>query len=906
MFRDDDKNMTPRQEWRPSRFLQVLYLIWRAVFAVFKIAAGAAVTVLLIALVCAFVFAGMLGDYLENDILPQAGLDLSNLTLDLNSTIYYIDSDGQIQIQQKIDSSVNRDWAEYEDIPQDMIHAAIAIEDHRFYHHQGVDWVTTIQACARMFFGDASVGGSSITQQLVKNTFGNTSVTVQRKVLEIFQATEMEKQYDKETILEYYLNVIYLGQSCSGVRSAARAYYGKELEKLTAAECASIIGITNSPTYYDPYQNWENNARRTQVILTAMRDQGWLTEAQYQEEIARERKLKWGVDFEDTMAYCKNEECGYKDIVSTLTFEDDKYYCPNCGNEIPVKEASGGYNYHTETVIMDVAQALAEKDGLEWNDSIVGTYLEKIKKGGYSIYSTMDLDVQHQVEKIYYDLEQMPDYRGGMQLQSAIVVIDNITGDIVGIAGGFGPKTEIFGQNRATKSLRQSGSSIKPIAIYAPAFEEGLISPLTTIKDLPLTYDGGYFPRNDNWVYNYSRTILSGVTSSVNAIAAHTLEKLTTDVGYDYAKNKFGLSTLIDSYTNSYGTHFTDNGYAPLAMGAQTWGVTVRDMASAFATFANDGVYRQGRTYTQVFDSEGNLVLDNPQVSREILGDKAVNYMNYCLVNATQYGTGTEANLAWSHGITTAGKTGTTADNYDRWYCGFTGHYTAAVWTGFDYPAEIRLVYGGNPAAQLFKKVMGPLHYGKRDISLYSTYGMQYVEVCLDSGLRATDACRSDVRDSDRVSGAWVYYEDIPSGYCTKHTTVSYCSGGGVATEYCAKFAEVDTSVTVSDKALLKLTKSEIDEIKKAFYIGLSSTYKGDEYVYLVDARGNDAVFNGFNNNLNQAVSAPYVICSEHTQQAWEEYERNHPVVPDIPSPSVPGTDVPNPNQPTPDTPSNG
>lgn len=881
MFRKKDKQNLPRQEWQPNGFLRTLLCIWRVVFSAFKIVAGAAVTVALVAVVCAFVFANMLGDYLEQDILPQAGLDLSDLTVDLNSTIYYIDSDDQIQVQQKIDSTVNRDWADYEDIPEDMIHAAIAIEDHRFYNHQGVDWITTIQACARMFFGDSSVGGSSITQQLVKNTFGNSSVTVQRKVLEIFQATEMEKRYDKETILEYYLNVIYFGQSRWGVRSAARAYYGKELEKLTAAECASIMGITNAPTYYDPYQNKKNNEKRTKVILGAMKEQGWLTEEEYQTEINRELKLKWGVDFEDTMARCKNETCGYKDTVSTLTVKSGKYYCPHCGQEIPVKEAAGGYNYHTETVIMDVARDLIEKDGLKYNSKTLKTYLEKIKKGGFAIYSTMDMDVQKQVEKVYYNLKSMPAYRGAMQLQSAIVVIDNKTGDIAGIAGGFGPKTQVFGQNRATQSKRQSGSSIKPLSIYAPAFEEGIITPATVIKDMPLMYTPHYFPRNDNLRYSYSMTILSGVTSSVNTIAAQTLKLLTLDKGFNYATEKFGLSTLVSK----------DKNYAPLAMGAQTYGVTVRDMASAFATFANNGTYRQGRSYTKVFDSDGNLVLDNKQESRKILSEKTVNYMNYCLVNATQAGTGTEANLAWSHGITTAGKTGTTSDHYDRWYCGFTGHYTAAVWTGFDYPEAIRMVNGGNPAAQLFKKVMGPIHKGLKNIALYSTKGMTTVSVCLDSGKLATDACRIDVRkeasNSNRVSTALVYTNQVPKEVCNEHVVVSYCSGGGVATEYCTKFAEVDSSVVVKDQSLAKLTPADIEEIKKVMNYGLRAHYYNNNYVYAVDAKGNDAVFKGFKNDINQAIAAPYLICPVHTKEAWEKYHPQTPSVPETPDEST-------------------
>ncbi len=889
MFGSNRKTNKSRQNWKPDDALRILYKIWRGVFATFKVLMGAAVTVLLIVVICGFVFVTILGDYLQNDILPEANLNLSDLSLDMNSTIFYIDSDGQIQIQQRIDSAVNRNWANYEDIPEHMIHAAIAIEDHRFYRHQGVDWITTIQACARMFFGDSSVGGSSITQQLVKNTFGNSSVTVQRKVLEIFQATQMEKNYDKETILEYYLNVIYLGQSRWGVRSAAAAYYGKELEKLNAAECASIIAITNSPTYYDPYQNKDNNTRRTKVILTAMRDQGWLTEEEYQVEISRELDLKWGIDTEDSMARCENETCGYKDIVSTLIKNNGKYFCPHCKSEIPVTKVSGGYNYHTETVIMDVVYDLIKKDNLEINSNNVRAYLEKVKRGGFSIYSTMDIDVQKQVDKIYSDLSQIPAYRGGAQLQSAIVIIDNETGDIAGIAGGVGPKTEIFGQNRATQSKRQSGSSIKPLSIYSLGFETGAFSPVTVLTDLPYVYysGGGFYPKNSDNKFSYSRTVLHGVTSSANTIAIRALDLVNADkdgkvknydFSYNYLTEKFGMTTLIDG---------KDNNSAPLAMGAQTYGVTVREMAAAFATFPNGGIWREARSYTKVFDSNGNIVLDNQQDSRKILSEKAVNYMNYCLVRTMQVGTGIEADLARSYGITTAGKTGTTDANYDRWICGYTGYYTAAVWSGFDYPDSIVMVGNQSPSNQLFKKVMGPIHSGKSNKSLYSTKNMVKVDVCLESGKLATDACRADVRtvsdDVSRLYEVWVYKEDVPKETCDKHVFVSYCSGGGVANEYCAHFASVDPTVVISDQALVKLDPDQITAIKKAYKIGLQNAYKSNNFVYSVDSNGNDLVFTGFNNDVNQSVAAPYVICPVHTQQAWEEYEKNNPSTPDTP-----------------------
>ena len=879
------------QDWNPPEAAKVLYRIWRGVFAVLKVAAGAVATVLLIVLVSGFVFAGMLGDFLQDDILPEASLDLSDLSLDLNSTIYYIDGNKQIQVQQEIDAQTDRKWVKYEDIPEDMIHAAIAVEDHRFYRHQGVDWVTTIQACGRMFFGDSSVGGSSITQQLIKNTFGNSSVTVQRKLLEIFQATQMEKRYDKKTILEYYLNVIYLGQNCNGIKTAASTYYGKEVEKLTAAECASIIGITNSPTYYDPYQNPENNRSRTETILWLMRNQGYLTEEEYQTEMNRELVLKYGIGFEDQMAECEN--CEYKDIVSTLVESDGNYYCPNCGEQIQVdkKGSSGMYSYHTEAVIKDVAKALAEQDGVEWTYATQEFYMQRIQTGGYHIYSTLDWDVQQQVDEIYGNMDNIPSVRGGQQLQSAIVVIDNKTGDIVGIAGGTGEKVDYYGWDRAQTEL-QSGSSIKPISVYGPAFEMGVITPATVVKDLPLNYDNGYWPRNDNWKYNYARTIYSAVTSSVNAVCAWTLDMIGTDYSYDFAKNKFGLSTLVDEYVDSNGVVHSDNNYAPLAMGAQTWGVTVRDMAAAFATYANNGVYREARTFTKVFDSNGNLIIDNTQSSEQIVSKKTVDYMNYCLVNATQNGTGYEAAIS---GITTAGKTGTTTGNKARWYCGFTGYYTAAVWCGFDEPEWITTLYVNNPSATLFRKVMAPLHKGLSNIKLYDSSAMKGVEVCLDSGKLVTDACLADIRAGGgftRVAKSAVYAEDYPTEECDKHVLVDYCSGGGVANEYCKLFAEKDASVTITQKALVKLTQEEIDEIYKASTCGLDSKYCGNEWIYKINEDGTDGIFLGLNGKLKQHEDAPYVICPKHTKEAWEAYQSTLPTEPEVTEPD-PGTTVP-------------
>jgi len=710
-----------------------------------------------------------------------------------------------------------------------------------------------------------------------------------------------------------YLNCIYLGQGCRGVRSAAETYFGKELELLTTAECASLISITNSPTYYDPYQNFDNNKSRKQDVLWAMWENGWLTEKEYREAMDQELVLKFGVDEMDRLVSCEYENCGYRGKRSTYVQKaDEAYYCPKCNRQTSLMQdnSKSVYSYFGDTVLEDVAKAFAKQAGFQWNTSTRELIMQQIQKGGYHIYTTIDTKVQEQVDTIYTNLSEIPDTRGGQQLQSAIVVIDNRTGDIVAMSGGVGDKTEHDAWNRATDSERQSGSSIKPISVYGPAFESGAITPATVIWDLPLVYnEDGPYPLNDTRIYSYARTIFRAVVRSVNASASHTFMKSGENYAFRFAKEKFRLASLRERYVDSSGRVHTDIGVGPLVIGAQTFGVTVREMSSAFATYANNGVYRNGRTYTKVYDSEGNLVLDNTQETERILSQKSVDYMNYCLTAATDEGTGTEANLHYSHGITTAGKTGTTGDNKDRWYCGFTGYYTAAVWCGFDNPEVIYCTNAGNPAAVLFKKVMGPLHEGKQDISLYSARRMQEVNMCLGSGKVATDACLIDFRlrspynpeDFIITSKAMVYPEDMPTETCDKHVVVDYCSHGGVATEWCKKFAEVDSTFSFSQTSLLKLTQADMDLMLKAEKYNLLSDFLRDDYVYFINADGSDGVFKGFHGNLVQHMDAPYKVCKVHTQEAWELYLEQHPPVTEPTAPTEP-TDpsLPtNPDEPT-------
>ena len=865
------KNQPERQQWNPPAWLNVIYKIWMVVFTLFKIGVGAVSTVALIGVVCAFAFAGVLGEYLESDILPNAHCVLESYELAAPSTVYCVNESGQIQVQQELYASTDWKKADYEDIPQALIDAAIAIEDKRFYEHQGVDWFTTIKAFANMFFGESTVGGSSMTQQLIKNVTQDDSVTVQRKVQEFFRATLVEKNYDKHVIIEEYMNSIYLGQGSRGVKSAAEKYFGKELQTLTIADCASLISITNNPSLFDPYSTkefkyngqimngMERNKTRQKLVLGEMLAQGYITQAEYEEAINQELVLKNSIAPEDRWIKCSKEDCDYQGVQKSYQVSGKTIKCPKCGT-VPdvIDDASQEvYSYFVDLVVQDVAKAMAKRDGItEWTKDIWERYHERISSGGYSIYSTMDPKVQAQVDAIYQDLSKIPSTKNAQQLQSAIVVIDNKTGDIVGIAGGVGKDKEHFGLNRAAGSRLQSGSSIKPLSVYAPGFEQGTISPATVIPDLPLTYEDGAWPKNDNRTYSYSRTILSGVQRSVNAVCAQTLKKIGTNYGYEFAKDKFGLSTLVEA----------DIQYSALALGAQNYGVTVRDMASAFATFANNGVYRQGRTWTKVYDRNGNVVLENEQVKREILSEKTVNYMNYCLTNAVTSGTGGGANFASGY---VAGKTGTTSSSRDRWFCGYTSNYTAAVWCGYDTPAKINLSF--NPAARLFKNVMQPLHKGLKNQKLYDTSKMTTVSVCLDSGKLATDACKSDVR-GDRTERVYVYSEDRPKSSCDQHIAVDFCTvGNATANEYCRKFAEKEKSSAVVKKALLKLTKKDMEEILKAKKYKLDEMFYSDEYVYLVDGDGKDASFKGFDGNINKGVTSPYKVCTVHTEKSWND-----------------------------------
>lgn len=635
-----------------------------------RVSLKAVVSILLVLVITGLLFTCIFAYYIKTTVNPTLETDLEDYKVSLSSTIWFTDSDGTDKELVRLNTTKNRVWVDYENIPEYMEHALVAIEDKRFYEHKGVDWYRSAGAVIQMFFAMSNdFGGSTITQQLIKNVTGKDEGLVMRKLVEIFQALELEKNYDKSEIIEWYLNFVYFGNACYGIQTASQTYFGKDVWELSLAECASIVGITNNPSKYDPFRDqmiydadldetktcrqW--NKYRQELILYEMYDQGYISYDEYESAVAEE------------LVFVRGENEGYKDAI---------------------------YSWYEEAVIEAVHADLMERLDLSSEAATDLLYF-----GGLQIYCCMDPDIQAVVDSVYEDTDRLPKayYYSTQQLQSAIVLMDPYTGEVKALSGGVGEKTERFGTNRATQSKRSPGSSIKPIASYGPAFEYGLITQYTLVNDSPNIRLRGtwWYPSNSPNSYDDIITIRQAITASKNTVAAQIIDKLTPQAAYDFLTQRLGFTSLVPN----------DIAYSPMALGSLTEGVTVLEMAQAYCAFVNNGIFTKARLYTKVLGPNGEVIIDNqPQTNIAFSPNTAANMCNM-LQNAVANGTGGNA---WFSGMAVAGKTGTTSANHDRYFCGFTPYYVAAVWTGYDMPAPIYV--SGNPAAQIFKRVMQPIH----------------------------------------------------------------------------------------------------------------------------------------------------------------------------------------------------
>ena len=635
-----------------------------SVSAVFKVFG----TILLVLAISGLIFGCIFAYYVKSCLSSTLDISLEDYQLSESSTIWYADADGGWKELTTLTGTQKRVWVDYDKIPWYMEKALVAIEDKRFYDHKGVDWYRTAGAFVEMFThsGD-TMGGSTITQQLIKNLTGKNEVTVQRKLAEIFSALELEKKYDKREIIEWYLNAVYFGEGCWGVQTAAQTYFGKNVSDLSLAECAAIVGITNKPTQYDPFYDLHANKRRQETILHEMYEQNYISYAEY----------KAAVDEPLNFVYREN---------TTYTQEI--------------------YSYYEEVVIADVIEDLMTQKGISKEAARHLVY-----NGGYQIFCCIDPQIQAYIDEIYCNIDNIPrTYGTDKQLQSAIVIMDPYTGEIKGLSGGVGEKTQNFPLNRATGSQRPPGSSIKPIAVYGPAVELLGLTPNTLVNDSPDMYLSGtsWYPHNDSWENYGIITIFEALQYSLNTVSAQIVDKLGPETCYNFLRERLGVTSLVPD----------DASYAPMALGQLTNGITVREMAQAYSAFVNDGVFTYSRTYTRITDSNGNIVIDNTPKTIVAFRPNSAYVMTYMMQNAVESGTGSGAYLGI---MPVAGKTGTSGENKDRWFVGCTPYYVAAVWTGYDIPETINV--WGNPAASIWRSVMYRIHTGLE----YRTFNWPYI-----------------------------------------------------------------------------------------------------------------------------------------------------------------------------------
>jgi penicillin-binding protein 1A len=622
-------------------------------------------TAFLIFVITFTLIGGAVAIYVINFVQPQ-DIDLNSANLDSTTMIYANDTKtNKPKVVSQISGEQNRIWVSIDSMPDNLKNAFICTEDQRFYEHDGVDWKRTVSSFANLFLPiyKTKQGGSTITQQLVNvlTSAGKNSNDYARKIQEIVNALALEKKYNnKDTILEAYLNTINLNEGCYGVQTAAQNYFGKNVKDLDLAQCAALACMPKAPSTYDPRNHPDKNTeRRVKVVLWNMLDQKKITQSQY--DAAIKEKLK-----------------------------------------IVAKKSVSTRGWFEDMVITDVQTDLENKYGWPAEDA-----LNEIYTKGLRIYTTENTDVQSAMDTVYQNTKN-PNYwyqfSGDVQPQSGMMVI-NYSGQILGVEGGRGIKTGNMILNRATGSKRAPGSSIKPLAVYAPAMDLNKITWSTVVSKGQISIGGQPWPENDNKDYIGSMNVVDALAQSVNTVAVHIeQDMLSPTYSFDFLTKKLGFNTLVDSRV-SKGKTFSDKNIS-LAIGSLTDGATVEEMAGGYQIFGNNGIYYKPYSYTKVTDSEGNVLLENKSQPVKAIGADTAFVMNQLLQqNVTRTGgTGSKAAIP---GVLVGGKTGTTNDHKDRWFCGITPDYVGVVWYGYDKQKEVA-GYNSvtNPALWAWKNVM--------------------------------------------------------------------------------------------------------------------------------------------------------------------------------------------------------
>ena len=593
------------------------------------------------------------------------GIDLKAKSLNQTSRIFIKDSDtGEFTETRKLYSTENRIWVDNQNIPDYMKEAQVAIEDKRFYEHNGVDWQRTLSAVAMLATGSDSYGGSTITQQLIKNITDDNEVSINRKLREICKALKLEQEYTKDQILEAYLNVVNYGNNCQGVEAAAQLYFGKSIKDCSLAECAAIAGITQNPSRWNPLIYPENNRERRELILSEMYDQGVIkTKKEYDEAMSESAKMTF---------------VGFK---SASEDEDDE------DNDVQ--------NWYYDQLFYDLRDDLA----LYYNIS-PDAASEKIYTEGLKIYCAMDEKMQNYIEKEAMNIDKSAD--PSIELGSVLMDFD---GRVIATVGSSNRKTTDLAWDRAAHSALQPGSSIKPLFVYPIAIENKQLYFSSTVLDEPIEkyeYDeasGGYISGPKNAYGSYLGNILlpDAIERSSNAVAVQVMELIGgPSVAYEQAITKMNFKHLTELDGVNTGA---------LSIGGLNGGVTVREMASAYTYMGNEGLYYKPYTYYYITDSEDNIILDNRDaVPKQAYSAETAGIMNRLLHYNVENSQNTYAMYARVSGWDIVGKTGTTDNDRDCWFCGMSPYAVMATWTGFDSPQTIS---DKTRSAKFFANVMG-------------------------------------------------------------------------------------------------------------------------------------------------------------------------------------------------------
>lgn len=713
---------------------------------------------------------------------------------------FVYDKDGN-QIAKLVTTNANRIPVSSEVIPDDLKHAFIAIEDERFYQHNGIDFQSILRAgLDAVAKGHLGRGGSTITQQLLKNNVfvdwmeeDNPIQKVKRKIQEQFCAVELEKIMDKDTILTYYLNTINLSQNTLGVEAASRRYFNKSCSELTLSECAVIAGITKAPTKYNPILNPKNSYNRMTDVLDKMLELGYITKTEYDAAIednvydrikeandivvAEETKDSYFVDALKVQLQKDLLKAGYTENQAfTLMYSGGLKINSTMDSRIQKicdEEFANPDNYAKGTkYLLDYKLTTKKPDGSYQNFS--REMLAKWKKQTNANYNLLYDDP----EAPYADVEAYKEYvmeEGDEVLaeeleiipqpQVAFTMIEQATGHCVAMIGGRGTKDKAMSFNRATQSMRQPGSCFKVLAAFGPAIDACGKVPSSVYLDAPFAYYDGTPVKN--WygenTYRGIQSIRLGIVNSLNIIAVKTITEIGPELAFNYLKN-MGFTTIYEA--KPIGTQiFTDIGQ-PLALGGITDGILNYELTAAYAGIANEGVYIEPKLYTTVEDSDGNIILDNrTPVARRIFSEETAYMLTDCMVDCGKTGSARQANF----GMSMAGKTGTTSDEKDIWVVAYTPYYTAASWSGYDIPYKMNSAEQKVPKA-LWKAVMQRVHEGLPDPGFNCPSTIQKVVVCNQSGkLPREGLCDAHLKEEIFTE------ETIPTEYCDVHYVGNIC-----------------------------------------------------------------------------------------------------------------------------------